>query len=101
MSRRDVLEVVFGDYQDEWQEAALDDYVESKGDDMQQFALVERNWRGSREYWLTLHDTLQDAGSAHVDQEYAEDWELIEVRDLDTGDTYEGTIQVIWAKRRS
>jgi len=53
------------------------------------FLMVEKNRKSEPPYWLTMHRTADDAVDAHVNQEYAEDWELETLVDLRTGDTYD------------
>lgn len=47
------------------------------------FLLIERNVRGfAPGVWFTRHDTLDEAAEYNFNQEYAEDWEIVEAVDL-------------------
>lgn len=48
------------------------------------YAMVEQNIHGSTPpYYVTLHDSEREAQRYHVTQEYADDWAILEVYDLD------------------
>jgi hypothetical protein len=52
--------------------------------------LIERNVGGSTPpHWVTSHESQNAAGHYHTHQEYARDWEIVELIDLDTGDRFE------------
>lgn len=56
---------------------SLDEQEISRGD---RYLLVEENTRGG--YWLTTGDDANALLADHVNQEYADDWELVGVFDL-------------------
>lgn len=52
------------------------------------FLLVERSTRDYR-YWATVHPSVEAAGRYNVDQEYAGDWDIETVIDIDTDEEYD------------
>jgi hypothetical protein len=89
-----VLEVM-----DECQDAGGfhdDDGGISSLDEDDRYLLVERNYRYGCGFWLTSVTSDADAGNYHVNQEYAEDWELILLVDLDTGQRFKGRAIIDW-----
>lgn len=48
------------------------------------FATVERNVRSGYR-WIGTFESIEDALNNHVDQEYAEDWDMDGLYDLDEG----------------
>lgn len=50
----------------------------------QRFILVECNRHGGQ-YWLTSHDTMEDAAKYHDEQEYPEDFAIEDLYDTQTG----------------
>lgn len=63
---------------------------EIDADTAERFLLVEKNLRGCNPpHYLTTHATLAGAGQYTITQEYASDWGVVEIIDLDTGDTYD------------
>ncbi len=53
----------------------------------QRYVLVERSVHDSS-VWVTLAETLEAAGEYHDTQEYPEDWPIVGLWDLDTGEEY-------------
>lgn len=65
-------------------------------DDPARYALVEQNVGGSSPpYFVTMHSSPAEAGKYHVEQEYASDWEVDALVDLDTGQTFSAEVQPI------
>ena len=59
---------------------------EDPADEVRRFLLVESNIRGCEPpHWYTTHCTPEDAGDYHTEQEYAEDWDIVELVDLIDG----------------
>lgn len=53
-------------------------------DGTERYMLVESNQRGSSPpNWVTYHDWPDDAADYYINQEYAEDWEVEAIFDLD------------------
>ena len=52
------------------------------------FVLVELAHRHDGRHWLSGHASPDDAARYHDGQEYAEDWLILTLVDLDTGDRY-------------
>jgi hypothetical protein len=72
-----------------------------RASELGRFLLVERNVgsSGDPSHWFTTHHSLDHAGTYHVNQEYAHDWEIAFAVDLDTGERYEGELaNVTWTK---
>lgn len=64
------------------------------------FLLIERNMGGAEPpFWFTAWDASDAAAHYHVNQEYAADWEVVALHDLDTGEVFDGEARVIWTKR--
>jgi len=62
------------------------------------WCLIERSVGESRRY-VTLHDSREQAGDYHYGQEYPHDWDIEELVDLDTGDTWtEAGVVVNWER---
>lgn len=51
------------------------------------FLLIEAHRRGG--HWLSRHGSVDEAAVYHWDQEYAQDWSIVQVVDLRNGDRYE------------
>lgn len=62
------------------------------------FLLVQRNYRGARQHWLSGHENRGRAASYILGEEYAEDWETIGLYDLDTGWRYDAKVSITWEK---
>lgn len=60
------------------------------------YALVEMNVGGSTPpYWVTTHDTPSDAANYSINQEYASDWGIVSLTDLQTGDRVQTTTATV------
>ena len=59
--------------------------VDDADDALRRFLLVERNLKDSPPFWVTTHDTPEEASAYHHGQEYAHDWQVETLVDLDTG----------------
>lgn len=64
----------------------LADHPEEREGQLRRFALVEENRRSTPAYWVTTWETVAAAVTYHQDQEYAADWMIDTIVDLDTGD---------------
>ncbi len=60
--------------------------IEGYPSDTGRYALIEYSKYGQR--WITLFDSLEWAATAHVNQEYIEDWMDAEILDLADGKVY-------------
>ncbi len=69
--------------------------LENICDDVCRYLLVERSVIGGGTFWTTW-DSLEDAGSYHVDQECPEDWDVKYVLDLDTGERFHPVVTMGW-----
>lgn len=82
-------------------EEAVDEYLAGVHEDIawppdpttaERWLLVEENVKGSTPpYWLTTHAGPAEAGQYHFTQEYASDWAIVEIIDLDTGESFDET----------
>ena len=60
------------------------------------YALVEMNVAGSTPpYWVTTHDTPSDAAAYSINQEYASDWDIVSLTDLQTGERVQTTVATV------
>lgn len=60
------------------------------------YALIEVNVAGSTPpYWITTHDTPSDAAAYSIYQEYASDWGIVSLIDLQTGDRVQATAAIV------
>lgn len=60
------------------------------------YALVEANAGGSEPpYWITTHDTPSDAASYSIHQDYASDWDIVSLTDLQTGERVQTTAAIV------
>lgn len=60
--------------------------------DLLQFLLVERNVGAASDtqsHWFSTHESAQEAGKYNIEQEYAEEWNIEMLVDLDTGERFE------------
>jgi hypothetical protein len=55
-------------------------------DTLDQFCLIELSRYGG--YWISTHASRTAAAAAHDGQEYVEDWDVVALVDLDSGDEY-------------
>lgn len=55
----------------------------------QRYVLVEENLKNAPSHWFSSHDTPDDASDYHHNQEYAEDYAIVELVDLGTGQRLE------------
>lgn len=61
-------------------------------DDLERFLLIERNVsHGDPPYWQSTHPSPEAASAYHHNQEYAVDWAIEALVDLDTGRHYLAT----------
>lgn len=63
------------------------------------FLLIERSVFGDG-HLLTPHDSAADAASYHDASEY-DDWSIVVLVDLDTGDGYDGEVSTTFTRRKS
>lgn len=61
-------------------------------DELERFALIERNNGSAGGWWITTHATMQDA----TDSCGSEDYEPAELVDLTTGETFEPVTTITW-----
>jgi hypothetical protein len=66
------------------------------------YLLVERNLRAGG-HWLSSHDSPATAADYHDRQEYAEEWEIVCLVDLESGEELEASTDVVttWLPSRS
>lgn len=64
------------------------------------FLLIEESIRTSQ-YWLSLHESPAEAADYHINQEYAEDWKILDLVDLRSGETFDGELSVTWVPRQN
>ncbi|MFP5319487.1 MAG: hypothetical protein ACLGI2_14495 [Acidimicrobiia bacterium] len=62
------------------------------------FLLVEVAHRHDGLHWMSAHDSPDDAAAYHDSQEYAEDWLIVTLVDLDTGDTFEAETHTLFRR---
>ena len=71
--------------------------VAEDADDDLPFVLIEASiYDGG--HWLTRWVSLDAAADYHDGQEYPDDWDIVEVVDLSTGDRYQATTRTIFTE---
>lgn len=75
----------FDDFQPGDQYPDGDDSAEDPGDDCARFALIEQS-NITSQTWITLWDTVADAVRYHLGQDYADNWLIEHIVDLDTSE---------------
>lgn len=71
-----------------------DSEVELLREDPARYLLVEKNRYNTPPYWLSTFDDPIAAVHYHLDQEYAEDWSIVTIVDLDDGSEAEHPIAI-------
>lgn len=66
-----------------------DDFLFTAEAEPRRYALVEDNRLSAPAHWITTFDSPEAAGTYHHEQEYAADWSINVLVDLDTGDEYD------------
>lgn len=69
--------------------------------ELRPFLLAENNVRGCNPpHWYSTHDTPAEAGAYHVTQEYREDWDVIGLWNLDTGERFDPVLGMTFEAHR-
>jgi hypothetical protein len=64
---------------------------------LQRFVLIE--YRYDSGYWFTPHATPAEAAAYHLNQECPEDWEIVELVDLDLDVHYSAEVEITWTEK--
>lgn len=59
------------------------------------YILIEENVRGG--YWLTSFDTPERAADYHDNQEYGEEWTIVELVNVETGESLSPSTETTWS----
>ena len=62
------------------------------------FTLVEVAHHHDGRHFLSSHANPDDAARYHDEQEYAEDWLIVVLVDLDTGDSYSAETRTVFTR---
>lgn len=73
----------------------LRDHIDNMGPLTGRYLLIEDSAHGDGA-WATTFDTLEEAGTYLVGQEYPEDWDFRSLTDLDTGQQHTPVHHVTW-----
>lgn len=91
------LEGLYKDRRNAWAEVVAANEYDARDDSLtsleidgkKRFVLVERS-RYDGSFYCTDHSSKEDAASYHDNQESADDWTILALHDLDTGEVCEG-----------
>lgn len=94
MSKREILTQYINTYPPRDPDRHQDDLELDAG----RYLLIERNVGGDKPaHWFSIHYSPEDAAEYHDGQEYAEDWEIEVLVDLETGEELEATTAFVTA----
>lgn len=94
----DRLEAAISDAVDEYSLHTIDTDCPVDGDELVgRFILLER---GRESTWVSAFDSLEEAGSYALNQEYAEDWAAEVAIDRETLEVYVAR-SIVWEKKAS